>query len=131
MLFFCFYLSYRCTFIVTSLLLFTFISTLKIIVSIKGGYFVMNSLLASEDATVTKSPHFVRTNLIQRNIPLPTVDDKCSFTRARNALVSLIRSIESLESNASLVLSSTRVVVKIGAFTGTDSGTSFQSIAVR
>ena len=57
----------------------------------------MNSLLLSKDVTVTKCPPFIRTNLFQRNILLPTVDDKYSFTRARNALVSLITSIESLK----------------------------------
>ena len=57
----------------------------------------MNSSLSSKDDTVTKCPYFVRTKLRQSNIPLPIVDDKYSFTRARNALVSLITSIESLE----------------------------------
>ena len=57
----------------------------------------MSSSLSSKDTTVTISPHFVRTHLFQRNLPLPTVDDKYSFTRSRNALVSLITSIESLE----------------------------------
>ena len=58
----------------------------------------MNSSLSSKDDTVTKSRRFVRTRLRQSTIPLPIVDDKYSFTRARNALVSLITSIESLES---------------------------------
>ena len=57
----------------------------------------MNSSLSSKDDTVTKSRRFVRTILRQGNIPLPIVDDKYFFTRARNALVSLIMSIESLE----------------------------------
>ena len=57
----------------------------------------MNNLLSSQDDTVKKSPYFVRTKLRQSNIPLPIVDDKYSFTRARNALVALITSIESLE----------------------------------
>ena len=57
----------------------------------------MNSSLLFKDVTVTKCPPFTRTNLFQRNISLPTVDDKYSFTRARNALVSLITSIESLK----------------------------------
>ena len=57
----------------------------------------MNSSLSSKDDTVTKCPYFVRTKLRQSNIPLPIVDDKHSFTRARNALVSLITSIETLE----------------------------------
>ena len=57
----------------------------------------MNSSLSSKYDTVTKYRRFVRTKLRQSNIPLPIVDDKYSFTRARNALVSLITSIESLE----------------------------------
>ena len=57
----------------------------------------MNKLLLSQDDTVKKSPYFDRTKLRQSNIPLPIVDDKCSFTRARNALVALITSIQSLE----------------------------------
>ena len=97
MLGFCFYLSYRCIFIVTPMLLFTFISTFKIILSATGGHYVMNSSLLSKDVTVTKLPPFIRTNLFQRIISLPTVDDKYSFTRARNDFVSLITLIESLE----------------------------------
>ena len=93
---FCFYLFYRCSFIDTPLL-FTCISTLKIIVLVTGGYFVMINLLSSKDITVTKCPPVIRTNLFKRNISLPTVDDKYSFTRARNALAFLITSIESLE----------------------------------
>ena len=46
---------------------------------------------------MTKCPYFVRAKLRQSNIPLPIVDDKYSFTRARNALIPLITSIESLE----------------------------------
>ena len=57
----------------------------------------MSSSLSSKDDTVTKCRRFVRTKLRQSNITLPIVDDKYSFTRARNALVSLITSIESLE----------------------------------
>ena len=57
----------------------------------------MNSLLSSKDDTVTKCRRFVRTKLRPSNIPLPIVDDKYSFTRARNALVPLITSIESVE----------------------------------
>ena len=94
---FCLYLSYRYNFIVMPLLLFTFISTLKIILSMTGGHFVINSLLLSKHVTVTKCPLFTRTNLFKRNISLSTVDDKYSFTRARNALVSLITPMESLE----------------------------------
>ena len=57
----------------------------------------MNSSLSPKDDTVTKYSRFVRTKLRQSNIPLHIVDDKYSFTRARNALVSLITSNESLE----------------------------------
>ena len=97
MLFFCLYLSYRYNFLVTPLLLFTFISTFKIIISLTGGHFVMNSSLLSKDVTMTKCHPFTRTNLFKRNISLSTVDDKYSFARARNALVSLITIIEILE----------------------------------
>ena len=57
----------------------------------------MNSSLLSKDVSVTKSSYFVDTNLFQSNISLPIVDGICSFTRVRNALVSLLTSIESLE----------------------------------
>ena len=57
----------------------------------------MNNSISYQDGTVKKSPYFVRTKLCQSNITLPIVDDKYSFTRARNALVDLITSIESLE----------------------------------
>ena len=57
----------------------------------------MNSSLSSKEDTMTKCRRFVRTKLRQSNIPIHIVDDKYSFTRARNALVSLITSIESLE----------------------------------
>ena len=57
----------------------------------------MNGSLSSKNDTMTKCPHFVRTKLRQSNITLPIVDDKYSFTRARNALVSLITSTEILE----------------------------------
>ena len=57
----------------------------------------MSISLSSKDITVTKCPLVIHTNLFKRNISLPTVDDKYSFTRARNALVSLITSIESLK----------------------------------
>ena len=57
----------------------------------------MNNSLSYQDDTVKKSPYFVRTKLRQSNITLPIVDDKYSFTRARNALVALITPIESLE----------------------------------
>ena len=57
----------------------------------------MSSSLSSKDDTVTKCRRFVRTKLHQSNITLPIVDDKYSFTRTRNALVSLITLIESLE----------------------------------
>ena len=57
----------------------------------------MSSSLSSKDDTVTKCRRFVRTKLRKSNVTLPIVDDKYSFTRARNALVVLITSIESLE----------------------------------
>ena len=57
----------------------------------------MNISLSSKDGSVKFGPRFARTNLFKRNKPLPPVDDKFSFTRARNALVSLITSIESLQ----------------------------------
>ena len=57
----------------------------------------MNNSLSYQDGTVKKSPYFVNTKLRQSNITLPIVDDKYSFTRARDALVDLITSIESLE----------------------------------
>ena len=57
----------------------------------------MNSSLSSKDITVTKHPLVISTNLFKRNISLPTVNDKYSFTRARNVLASLITSIEILE----------------------------------
>ena len=57
----------------------------------------MISSLSSEDITATKSPTGIRTNLFKRNSALSTVGDKHSFTRARNALASLITSIQSLE----------------------------------
>ena len=66
-----------------------FIPTLKIILPLKCRHFVMSSSLSSKDDTVTKYRRFVRTKLRQV--------DKYSFTRARNALVSLITSIESSE----------------------------------
>ena len=73
-----------------------FISILKIIVSMTGEHFIMNSSLSSKDITVTKCLPVIRTNLFKRNISLPTVDDKYSFTRARNALALSITSIEIL-----------------------------------
>ena len=74
-----------------------FVSIIKRIVSVTGGHFVMNSSLSSKYITVTKCPPLIHTNLFKRNIPLPIVDDKYSFTRARNTLALLITSIESLE----------------------------------
>ena len=62
-----------------------------------AGLFVISSSLSSEDITVTKSLTGIRTNLFKRNSSLSTVGDKYSFTRARNALDSLITSIQSLE----------------------------------
>ena len=57
----------------------------------------MNSALPSKDITVTKCTPVIHTNMFKRNLSLPTVDDKYSFTRARNALTLLITSIEILE----------------------------------
>ena len=57
----------------------------------------MSSSLSSKDDTVAKCRRFVRTKLRQSNVTLLIVDDKYSFTRACNALVALISSIESLE----------------------------------
>ena len=57
----------------------------------------MSSSLSIEDITATKSPTGIRINLFKRNSSLSTVGDKYSFTRARNALTSLITSIQSLE----------------------------------
>ena len=57
----------------------------------------MNGLLSSKDITVTKCPPVIFTNLFKRNNSLTTVDDKYSFTRARNALALLITSIGILE----------------------------------
>jgi len=65
---------------------------------VTGGYVAMDNSLLSKDVTVTKCPPFTRTNLFQRNISLSTGHDKYSVTRAHNALVLLITSIESLES---------------------------------
>ena len=57
----------------------------------------MSSSLSSVDITVTKSPTGIRANLFKRNSSLSTVGDKYSLTRARNALASLIMSIQNLE----------------------------------
>ena len=57
----------------------------------------MISLLSFKDITVTKYPPVIRTNLVKTNNSLSAVDNKYSFTRARNALASLIMSIKSLE----------------------------------
>ena len=46
---------------------------------------------------MTRCRPIVRTNLFKSNISLPVVDDKCSFTRAHNALDSLISSIKILK----------------------------------
>ena len=57
----------------------------------------MSSLLSPKDMTVTRCPPIVRANLFKSNSSLVlAVDDKYMFTRTRNALVSLITSIESL-----------------------------------
>ena len=57
----------------------------------------MISSLSSKDITVTKCPPVIHTNLFKSNSSLPAVYDKYLFTRARNALASLIASIESIE----------------------------------
>ena len=57
----------------------------------------MSSTLLSKDITVTRCRPIVHTNLFKSNNSPPVVDDKYSFTRARNTLDSLITSIESLE----------------------------------
>ena len=57
----------------------------------------MTNSISYQDGTMKKSPYFVRTKLRQSDITLPIVDDKYYFTRARNALVDIITSIESLE----------------------------------
>ena len=57
----------------------------------------MNSSLSSKDITMTKCSPVIRTSLFKRNISLPIVDDKYSFTSARNVLALLVTSIESLE----------------------------------
>ena len=46
---------------------------------------------------MTRCRPIVRTNLCKSSSSLPAVDDKYSFTRARNDLASLITSIKSLE----------------------------------
>ena len=97
MLFFCFYLFLSLQLYRHAIVVVKFISIIKRIVSVTGGHFVMNSSLSSKDITVTKCPPVIHTNLFKRNISLPTVDDKYSFTRARNALAFLITSIESLK----------------------------------
>ena len=58
----------------------------------------MSSSLSSKDITVTKGRKGIRINLFKRNSLLSTVGEKYSFTRARNALASLITSIQTLES---------------------------------
>ena len=59
--------------------------------------FVMISSLSSKDITVTKCPPVIHTHLFKSNSSRTTVDDKYSFTRARNALASPITSIKGLE----------------------------------
>ena len=58
----------------------------------------MISSLSSKDITLTKCPPVIRTNLFKRNSSLSYGDDKDSYTRACNALASLITSIECLVS---------------------------------
>ena len=64
---------------------------------VTGGHFVMISSLSFKDINVTKCPPVIRTNLLKSNSSPLSVDDKYSFTRARNALVWLITSNKSLE----------------------------------
>ena len=59
-------------------------------------HFIMSSSLLPKDINVTRCRPIVHTNLFKSNSSLPVVDDKYSFTRARNASASLITSIESL-----------------------------------
>ena len=58
----------------------------------------MTSSLSSKDNTMNNGPANLSSNLLKRNISLSTVGDNYSFTRARNALVLLIYSIDRLES---------------------------------
>ena len=62
-----------------------------------GQHFIMSSSLLPKDITETICRLIVRTHVFKSNSSLPVVGDKYSFTRARNALASLIVSIESLE----------------------------------
>ena len=57
----------------------------------------MSSSLLPNDITVTKCRPIVHTNLFKSNSSLPVVDDKYSFIRARNTLVSLIMSIKKFD----------------------------------
>ena len=57
----------------------------------------MSSSLLPKDITVTRYRPIVHTPLFKRNSSLPAVDDKYSFTIVRNAVASLITSIEILK----------------------------------
>ena len=58
----------------------------------------MSSSFLHKDITVTPPCRpIIDTNLFRSNTPLPIVDNKYSFTRARYALASLITSIKILE----------------------------------
>ena len=56
----------------------------------------MSSSLSSKDITVMKDPIDSRTHLFKRNSSLSTVGEIYSFTRAHNALASLITSMQNL-----------------------------------
>ena len=58
----------------------------------------MSSSLFPQDVTVTRCRPIVHTNVFKSDSSLSVVDINYSFTRACNALASLITSIESLES---------------------------------
>ena len=57
----------------------------------------MSSSILPKDIIVTRCRLIVHTNGFMNNSSLPVVDNKYSFTRARNAVASLIKSIENLE----------------------------------
>ena len=89
---------YRCTFIISLLLLlFSFISILKRIISVIGQHVVMSSSSLPKVIIMTRCRPIVRTNLFQCYSSLSVVDDRYSFIRTRTTLESLITSIEILE----------------------------------
>ena len=73
-----------------------FVSIFKTIVLVIDRNFVMNSSLLLKDTIVTRCRPILHI-FFKSNSSLPVVDDKYSFTRDRNALASLITSMESLE----------------------------------